>query len=137
MSEIYVGKTIIKNATTGETKAYELSKDSYDYLEYEANRAIVLERRVEELENMLEASTYIQRMLRKESRLYKKSLKEIIVYEPTYEDELIGKLKNLSSYLQEKMTKYGDRYGEHYSFERYDELQSVMDAINQILEGDD
>ena len=50
MSEIYVGKTIIKNAITGETKAYELSKDSYDYLEYEAKRVIGLEKRVEELE---------------------------------------------------------------------------------------
>lgn len=50
MSEFYTGKSVIKDAATGEIKAYELSKDSYEYLEYEAKRAIGLKNRVEELE---------------------------------------------------------------------------------------
>lgn len=54
-----------------------------------------------------------------------------------YETKLIRKLKDLSSHLQKRMAKYGDRYGKRYNFERYDELQSVVDAINQIIEGDD
>lgn len=49
-------------------------KNTEDYVGMQEELTCKLEKRVEALENFLETSTYIQRMLRKDNRRYKQAL---------------------------------------------------------------